>query len=290
MKQRLNIDVDGSVTKFNSVMKEFKLRQRIFFKGRGLDFEGYRVYSPTDDARDIDWKASARANEILVKEYQIEADKKIMFIVDVGSNMVFGSTPKIKCEYAGEVIAAFSHLLISSNDRVGFFLFDDEIRHFYDCEGGQKRFEMFMDVLSNGENYGGRSNLDLAVSFALDYVDDSISAIILVSDFINVNEDTKKKLDFLSSRFETIAIMVQDPLDISLPDIEGEIALQSPTTGEQLIVNPKIARKIYEKHAKEKKEFVEGVFRKTGIDYVELNTSEDFAIPLAVFLKERLLF
>ena len=34
--------------------------------------------------------------------------------------MVFGSTSKLKCEYAVEIIAAFAHLIITSGDKVGY--------------------------------------------------------------------------------------------------------------------------------------------------------------------------
>ena len=91
-------------------MKEFEIaikkmvftrivgRYTSIFRGKGLEFDTYRNYSPGDDASFIDWKASARANELLVKEYVEERDVKIFFLVDVSSSMVFGSTEKLKNE------------------------------------------------------------------------------------------------------------------------------------------------------------------------------------------------
>ncbi|MEK6848496.1 MAG: DUF58 domain-containing protein, partial [Nanoarchaeota archaeon] len=39
------------------------------FRGTGLEFYGFRKYTTSDDASKIDWKASSRANDLLVREY-----------------------------------------------------------------------------------------------------------------------------------------------------------------------------------------------------------------------------
>ena len=223
-KRRLNVDIDGSVLEFKSMLKEFKLkRKKVAFRGEGLEFDGYRDFSPDDDAGNIDWKSSLRAQKLLVKKYKEERDLKIMFLVDVGSNMVFGSTDKIKCEFATELVAAFTDLILNSEDRFGFFLFSDIINHFVDCKGGTKHFQFFVDILSNGLNYGGKTNLDQALDFATTYLDKSVSSVIIISDFLNITEKTEKKLSLLASKFETIIVQVRDPLDVTLPEIEGEV-------------------------------------------------------------------
>ena len=39
------------------------------FKGRGLEFDSYRNYTPNDDAAMIDWKASARQRQLMSRQY-----------------------------------------------------------------------------------------------------------------------------------------------------------------------------------------------------------------------------
>ena len=127
-QKKLNVDIAGSISELQSMLKEFRLKKRIyklFFRGKGLEFESYRVFSPDDDAADIDWKASSRSQQLLVKQYREERDLKIMFLIDVGSNMVLGSGKKVKCEFVTELAAAFSDVILSVNDRIGFFLFSD---------------------------------------------------------------------------------------------------------------------------------------------------------------------
>lgn len=288
---RLNVDVASAISEFQDVMKEFRLRKdiyKILFRGKGLEFEAYRDFNPDDDASDIDWKASSRTQKLLVKQYKEERDLKMIFVVDIGSNMVFGSTERLKCEFVTELVAAFSKIIMENNDRVGFILFSDGVKHFISPRLGEKHFQFLIDLLSRADTYGGASNVDQALDFAITYLDKSINSVIIVSDFLRVSSETEKKLSLLSQKFETIILRVRDPLDITLPDIEGELTIENPLTHEQVMVNPKIARRSYEAYAREQASIVEGIFKKTQADYADLITDKSFAVPLAIFLKERL--
>ena len=116
-ERKLNLDIAGAVSELEMVMKKV-LPRNIMWRviwGRGLEFDGYRDYSVTDDAVNIDWKATVRAGKTLVKKYIEERDLKFMFFIDVSDNMVFGSTEKLKCEYCAELVAALSHLILTTS-------------------------------------------------------------------------------------------------------------------------------------------------------------------------------
>ena len=128
IERKLNIDIAGAISEFDAAAKEFELKEKIYkilFRGKGLEFESYREYSPEDDAEEIDWKASMRGGKILVKRYIEERDLGIVFMIDVSENMVLGSHEKLKCEYAAELIGALAHLILNSNDKIGFMFFSD---------------------------------------------------------------------------------------------------------------------------------------------------------------------
>ena len=92
------------------------------------------------------------------------------------------------------------------------------------------------------------TDINSALDYALSYFSEAINAVIIISDFLRVDEETENKLSYLSSRFETIAIGIRDPLDITLPDMNREIVLEDPSTNEQLVINPKIAKRAYESY------------------------------------------
>ena len=68
------------------------------FKGRGMEFNAVREYTPGDDVRLIDWNVTARMSQPFIKEYIEERELNVMLIVDVSSSGQFGSKGKFKNE------------------------------------------------------------------------------------------------------------------------------------------------------------------------------------------------
>ncbi len=290
MEKRLNLDIAGSISEFEVLIKEFLLRRVIYmniFRGKGLEFDGYRDFAFDDDAVDIDWKASTRANKLLVKQYIEERNLKIMFVVDVSDNMLFGSVSKLKCEYAAELSAALAYLITNSNDQIGFALFNDKITKIVFPKLGIKQLNIFTDELSKTSAYGGISDIKKTLGFLSDYLDNSINSVIIISDFIRMKKDILKTLNLFSSKFETIAIMIRDPLDKKMPKIKGEVVIEDPVTKEQVIIDPDIISRLYEKNALEQENMVKKIFLDCGIDLLDLTTDKPFPFSLAEFLKER---
>jgi len=289
--KRLNLEVAKAVSALEEAMQKFELRNilyRVIFRGRGLEFDSYRQYDANDDASSIDWKASKRSNGLLVKQYIEERDLKIIFLIDSSENMVFGSTDKLKCEYAAELSASMAHLILNNNDNIGFIMYNKDVVKFVPPNKGIKQFQIFVDDLSDAVSYTGNSGIEKALDFLLSNADDSISAVIMVSDFLNVNAGHQKMLNLIGNRFETIAIMVKDPLDKSLPNIDAEVLVEHPVTHERILINPKLFGKVYEQISEQQEQSVRKIFEQSGIDLLSLTTDESFVIPLVEFLKERI--
>ncbi|HYA96625.1 MAG TPA: DUF58 domain-containing protein [Methylomirabilota bacterium] len=51
-------------------------------KGRGQDLHALRDYRPTDSARHVHWKASARTGTLLVREFNREDDRRVLLVFD----------------------------------------------------------------------------------------------------------------------------------------------------------------------------------------------------------------
>ena len=143
----LNLDIATKVAEFESLLNKV-LPKRIFYKllprGKGLEFDGYRVFSSDEDASLIDWKASARSTNLLARQYIEERNMDVVFVFDIGENMIFGSQEKLKCEYAAEMAAAFSHSLLNVNDKVGFILFNNDLVRVCYPLPGKKQFDIFV--------------------------------------------------------------------------------------------------------------------------------------------------
>jgi uncharacterized protein (DUF58 family) len=51
-------------------------------KGRGQDLYALRDYVPTDSARHVHWKASARLGSLMVREFTREDDTRVLLVLD----------------------------------------------------------------------------------------------------------------------------------------------------------------------------------------------------------------
>ena len=288
-ERKLNVDIAGSTADFESVMKEFYLKTKLYrllFTAKSLDFDGYRDYSTLDDASSIDWKASVRANRTLVRKYKEEEDLKVVFLVDMGENMVLGSKEKLKCEYATELTAALSHFIMGSKDKVGYIFFSNEVIDYVAPGRGDNHYRLAVDILTRPQNYVGGSDIKKAMTYFLEYV--HANAAIIVSDFSSFDESCIDTLNLMSSKVETIALLVKDPLDKTLPDVSGELVVENPRTGQQVLINPSIAKKGYEKNILKKEAMVREAFASAGVDYAEFMTDQAFVPILAEFLKARI--
>lgn len=57
------------------------------FHGRSLDFADLREYEFGDDAKDIDWKATARSGQVLVRRYVASRNQHVLLVVNTGRSM-----------------------------------------------------------------------------------------------------------------------------------------------------------------------------------------------------------
>jgi len=83
------------------------------FKGRGMDFDEVREYSPGDDVRAIDWNVTARAGHPFIKKFTEERELTILLVVDVSASGNFGSGTQSKRQMAAELASAQEETAVS---------------------------------------------------------------------------------------------------------------------------------------------------------------------------------
>ena len=291
MKRRLNVDLVQSIRKLDVVSRRITSGKVVggyksVFKGKGLDFDGYRVYDSSDDASLIDWKATVRSNQILIKTYIEERDVNVFFLVDVSNSMVFGSTPKLKNEYAVETISSISHAILKEGDNVGMILFSDKIVCKVYPGKGEEQFYILTKNLINPENYGGNFDFNSACKFLLSYLKQD-SIVFVVSDFFGLKEGWIKYLEMVSKKFDVIGMMIRDPRDRELPKNSQQIVVQDPYSNKSLIIEPELIKEVYEEHIKKQEKELRSEFYKSGAEFISLSTDKGFVNPIMNLFRQR---
>ena len=99
---------------------------RSAIKGTGFEFDQIREYNCGDDIRFIDWKASARNNKLLIKQYIEERSRTIYLLVDISQSSIFGSGICNKQEKIAELASVLALVAQHGKDQVGLLLFSDD--------------------------------------------------------------------------------------------------------------------------------------------------------------------
>lgn len=65
-------------------LQEIEGESAVILRGPGTEFDSLRQYVRGDDPRDIDWKATARAERLIVRTWQPERDRHVLILMDTG--------------------------------------------------------------------------------------------------------------------------------------------------------------------------------------------------------------
>ncbi|OIO26370.1 hypothetical protein AUJ14_01980 [Candidatus Micrarchaeota archaeon CG1_02_55_22] len=257
------------------------------FKGRGLEFDGFREYSDGDDATLIDWRASARTGgKVLIKEFIEERNLSVVFIVDSSASMVFGSGKKLKSEYSAELVASLAYAMLQSQDSVGLLLFSDKGTEYLRPESGTRQFYSILKKLVEPRNYGGGKDYDSALKMALASFE-SGTLVFIVSDYIGFRGRASTTLKVAANKFDLVGVCIRDPRDMSIPRGSGEVALGDPFSKDSLLVESDSVADDYGHEAKAQVLDAKSRFESAGGSFLFLETAKPFADSLAEFLIAR---
>lgn len=94
--------------------------------GGGLEAAQIREYMPGDDARLIDWKATARLDELHVREQEPTTNRVVSLFVDHRSALGAGPDGRTKLDYLRHVALAFVDTAREFDDTIGLYGVGDE--------------------------------------------------------------------------------------------------------------------------------------------------------------------
>lgn len=255
------------------------------FKGRGMEFDEVREYTPGDDVRSIDWNVTARSNHPYVKVFRDERELTVMFMVDVSASNHFGTTYKFKHEIAAEISALLAYTALRNNDKVGLLIFSDEIEHYIPPKKGRGHIWRIIKEILTYKSKAKKTNLTVPLEF-LGKVQKHRSIVFMISDFQERGHENLMRV--AARNHDLIAVSLHDPREKELPSI-GYIELEDAETGEFVLVNTgsKKIRRDFEIHSKRERKELKNFFLSSGIDHIEIESGQDYIHPIVQFFRQR---
>ncbi len=113
---KLNVDIFAKSKAISSLDGTYQS----IYKGKSQNFDELREYNVGDNVRDIDWRASARSMNILVKDYIAEKKHNVFFIIDGKYQMYANANfDEMKSDIAIDTAATLSYVAYKNGDFVG---------------------------------------------------------------------------------------------------------------------------------------------------------------------------
>ncbi len=258
---------------------------RSVFRGLGLDFEEVREYEPGDDIRTIDWNVTARMSLPYIKKYREERELNIYLAVDVSSSGWFGTARMSKRELAADVAALLAVTALHNHDRVGLVLFADGVREFLPPRAGRHHLLHVIRELLFAEPRRSRTEI-AGVAHFLANVTKKRNVVFVLSDFLDV--DFEAPLRALGHKHDVIALILNDPRELELPDV-GLMALEDAETGRVAYIDTaaRDTRESYARLARERRAQRLRVFSRMGIDRADLATDRPYVPALLALFNAR---
>jgi uncharacterized protein (DUF58 family) len=119
--------------------------------GEGRSFESLREWSPGDDSRAIDWKATARRGHLVTRQYEDERRQHVMILIDAGRMMTAEIHGRSRLEAAIDAALELAHSAVRHDDDVGLLVFADEILAYVPPARGRRALRQVLEGLATIE-------------------------------------------------------------------------------------------------------------------------------------------
>ena len=165
--------------------------------GHTMEFEQIKEYVQGDDLRTINWKATAKKNQLMVNQFQDEKSQNVYMIIDKGRVMKMPFNGLSLLDYAINATLVLSNVILKKQDKAGMFAFSKKVENRVVAEKRQSQMQQIMENLYN------------------------IKTDFFESDFSRLYVDVKKHINqrsliMLYTNFETL-----DGLYRQLPYLKG---------------------------------------------------------------------
>lgn len=200
-----------SITAHRKVRTALEGEYGSIFKGRSMDFDDLREYTPGDDIKDIDWKATARSGQVLIKRYVAIRKQNILLVVDTGRDMAAtaesGESKKDIAVLAAGVIA---YVAQKHGDLMGLVAGDSQNIKYMPLKGDTSHIERILQYIDSRTTLNSpKSDLGNLLNYIARTIDRHMM-LIVISDNLTFDEEQIRVFRRLAAQHEIMFIGIDD--------------------------------------------------------------------------------
>ncbi|QXP58798.1 DUF58 domain-containing protein [Olleya sp. HaHaR_3_96] len=117
--------------------------------GHSLEFEQIKEYVSGDDIRTLNWKASAKRNQLMINQYVEEKSQPVYSIIDKGRAMQMHFNNISLLDYAINATLAISSVILRKQDKAGMLSFSKQLEDIIVAEQRNSQMNLISEALYN---------------------------------------------------------------------------------------------------------------------------------------------
>jgi uncharacterized protein (DUF58 family) len=197
-------------------------RTPVLVRGQGSEFDSLREYVVGDDVRSIDWRATARRNDVVVRTWRPERDRHVVIVLDTGRTAAgrVGDIPRL--DSAMDAALLLAALATRAGDRVDLLAYDQQVRAAVTGALPGRTLALFSDKMAVLEPSLIELDAEGLVSYLVNRVRRRSLVVLLTSiDAAPISEGLLPKIGRLTGRHNVIVASVADPRIAELSTARG---------------------------------------------------------------------
>ncbi|MCK5687005.1 DUF58 domain-containing protein [bacterium] len=181
-------------------------------RGTGTEFESLKEFTRDDEYRKIDWKASARRNKLICRQYQAEINQSIIVAIDCSRPMGAMVDKFNLLDYAVNATLLLGHLVTKKEDKIGLLVFSDKVHQFIPPSRGKKQYHYFLEQLYNLHPRRVEPEYEPAFKFLMN-TRCKRSLFIILTDLASgvAHEKLRESISLVSSKHLVVVLSVTNP-------------------------------------------------------------------------------
>jgi uncharacterized protein (DUF58 family) len=193
-------------------LRELDGRSAVRIRGQGTEFDSLREYVRGDDVRSIDWRASARTSNVVVRTWQPERDRRVVLVLDTSRTSAGRVDDVPRLDSAMDAALLLAALAARAGDRIDFVAGDRRVRARLRSAGARDIAARLQDTMADLEPVIAEADWD-ALAGAVQGLGRQRALVVLLTPLepSAVEEGLLTVLPALTRHHRVVLASVKDP-------------------------------------------------------------------------------
>ena len=217
-------------------LKELDGRAAVQVRGPGTEFDSLREYVIGDDVRSIDWRATARRSDVVVRTWRPERDRRVLIVLDTGRTSAVRVLDAPRIDASIEAALLLAALATKAGDRVELLVFDRRVRGRVASATGPRVMAAFADTLALAQPALLETDWPGVVAQVRERLSQRALVVVLTAlDPAAIEQGLLGVVDQLTERHQVVLASVADPeVDALRADRSSTAALFDAAAAERV--------------------------------------------------------